>query len=181
MTLQQKLLAKKSKKGFTLVELVVVIAILAILAAIAIPMVVNIINSASQSSTETDAASIDAAVKNYHAAITSGTLNKNNAPASLSTKSNLPEPNASNKTRSTYANSTAKVKEAMEWDGIYDRLKTKVSGGDFGYAAGSVVAAVDGNGNAITKTANNTTIKAMTETTLISNILNDKAAGAQTP
>ena len=36
MTLQQKLLAKKSKKGFTLVELVVVIAILAILAAIAI-------------------------------------------------------------------------------------------------------------------------------------------------
>ena len=34
MTLQQKLLAKKSKKGFTLVELVVVIAILAILAAI---------------------------------------------------------------------------------------------------------------------------------------------------
>lgn len=42
MTLQQKLLAKKSKKGFTLVELVVVIAILAILAAIAIPMVVNI-------------------------------------------------------------------------------------------------------------------------------------------
>lgn len=181
MTLQQKLLAKKSKKGFTLVELVVVIAILAILAAIAIPMVVNIINSASQSSTETDAASIDAAVKSYHAAITSGSLNKSNAPTTLSTKNNLPEANASNKTRSTYANSTAKVKEAMEWDGIYDRLTTKLSGGDFGYAAGSVVAAIDGNGNPITATANGTAIKAISETTLISNILNDKGAAAQKP
>ena len=39
MTMMQKVQAKKSKKGFTLVELVIVIAILAILAAIAIPVI----------------------------------------------------------------------------------------------------------------------------------------------
>ena len=59
MTLQQKLLAKQSKKGFTLVELVVVIAILAILAAIAIPAVIGIINSATQSGGASDASTLN--------------------------------------------------------------------------------------------------------------------------
>ena len=59
MTLQQKILAKQSKKGFTLVELVVVIAILAILAAIAIPAVIGIINSATQFSGESEAATLN--------------------------------------------------------------------------------------------------------------------------
>lgn len=75
MTLQQKLLAKKSKKGFTLVELVVVIAILAILAAIAIPMVVNIIQSASNSSGASNAATLSQQCKNVYAGVKSGAIN----------------------------------------------------------------------------------------------------------
>ena len=161
MTLQQKLLAKKSKKGFTLVELVVVIAILAVLAAIAIPAVIGIINSASQSSTETDAASIDSACKNYQAAITAGTVNQANKPTALANYT-LPAANASNNARSTYANSTATLQEAMQWDGIWDRLSSKVTGGDFGYAEGTVVAAVDGNGSVLTQTANGATITQIT-------------------
>lgn len=75
MTLQQKLLAKKSKKGFTLVELVVVIAILAILAAIAIPMVVNIIQSATNSSGASNASTLSQQCKNVYAGVKSGTIN----------------------------------------------------------------------------------------------------------
>ncbi len=66
---------KTSKKGFTLVELVVVIAILAILAAVAIPAVVNIINSASQSSGEADASTLNNACKTVYAGVKSGTIN----------------------------------------------------------------------------------------------------------
>lgn len=58
MALQQSLLAKKSKKGFTLVELVVVIAILAILAAVAIPVVTSLIQKANHSADESTASSI---------------------------------------------------------------------------------------------------------------------------
>lgn len=148
MTLQQKIAAKQSKKGFTLVELVVVIAILAILAAIAIPAVIGIISSASQSSTETDAATIDGACKDYHAALTGGTVNDTNKPSALSAYT-LPSANDSNKNRTQYANNTASVQEAMEWNGIWDGLKDKVTGGDFGYKDGSVCAAIDGDGNAV--------------------------------
>ena len=63
MTMQQKLQAKKSKKGFTLVELVIVIAILAILAAIAIPVITTTINSAKLSTLESDATTIDMCLK----------------------------------------------------------------------------------------------------------------------
>ena len=76
MTLQQKMLAKQSKKGFTLVELVVVIAILAILAAIAIPAVIGIINSASESQGASDASTLNSACKTFYAGIQSGTINK---------------------------------------------------------------------------------------------------------
>ena len=78
MTLQQKLLAKKSKKGFTLVELVVVIAILGILAAIAIPAVIGIINSAQASQRKSDAASIDTACNDFYAGVVSGVINNSN-------------------------------------------------------------------------------------------------------
>ena len=74
MTLQQKMLAKQSKKGFTLVELVVVIAILAILAAIAIPAVIGIINSATTSSGESDAATLNSGCKTVYSGVKSGTI-----------------------------------------------------------------------------------------------------------
>ena len=63
MTMQQKLQAKKSKKGFTLVELVIVIAILAILAAIAIPVITTTINSAKLSTMESDTATLNMLLK----------------------------------------------------------------------------------------------------------------------
>ena len=63
MTMQQKIQAKKSKKGFTLVELVIVIAILAILAAIAIPVITTTINSAKLSTMESDVSSLNMLVK----------------------------------------------------------------------------------------------------------------------
>ena len=74
MTLQQKMLAKQSKKGFTLVELVVVIAILAILAAIAIPAVIGIINSASNSAGDSDASTMNNACKTVYSGVKSGSI-----------------------------------------------------------------------------------------------------------
>ena len=145
MTLQQKLLTKKSKKGFTLVELVVVIAILAVLAAIAIPSVIGIINSASQSQIQTDAASIDSAVKDYHAGIIGGSINKTNA--GKSTQTDLPAANAGNGERSKVANGTnTNVEQACKWYGIYDRLSASIDNKDFAMSNGSVVAGKDGNG-----------------------------------
>ena len=130
MTLQQKLLAKQSKKGFTLVELVVVIAILAILAAIAIPAVVNIINSANTSSAQTNAASIDQACKDYYAGIISGTVNKGNT--SNTDNGILPEKSAA----ATLKKSSAKVATiggALEWNGISDKFSSDDSVQDYYY------------------------------------------------
>ncbi len=59
MTLTQKFYAKKSKSGFTLVELVIVIAILAILAAIAVPVITTTINSAKISTLKSDASTVN--------------------------------------------------------------------------------------------------------------------------
>ena len=63
MTMMQKVQAKKSKKGFTLVELVIVIAILAILAAIAIPVITTTINSSKMSVMESDCATMNMLIK----------------------------------------------------------------------------------------------------------------------
>ncbi len=63
MTMMQKIQAKKSKKGFTLVELVIVIAILAILAAIAIPVITTTINSSKISTMKSDGATTAMLVK----------------------------------------------------------------------------------------------------------------------
>ena len=81
MTLQQKMLAKQSKKGFTLVELVVVIAILAILAAIAIPAVIGIINSATTSAGESDASTLNSGCKTVYSGVKSGTITKSDKDA----------------------------------------------------------------------------------------------------
>ncbi len=119
MTLQQKLLAKQSKKGFTLVELVVVIAILAILAAIAIPAVVNIINSANTASSQTNAANIDSACKNFYSGVVSGTVNA----STDSDISGLPDADApANKKKSSAKEMD--VEAALTWNGIIDQFKT---------------------------------------------------------
>ena len=139
MTLQQKLLAKQSKKGFTLVELVVVIAILGILAAIAIPAVIGIISSANESQAKSDASSVNTACKNMYAEIVSGTINASNK-GSITTKitttvtgadstTGLPPANAAASTRKSIA-LDATVQQALEYAGLTN-LANKV--GDFVY------------------------------------------------
>ena len=143
MTLQQKLLAKQSKKGFTLVELVVVIAILGILAAIAIPAVIGIINSANESQAKTDAASLSAACKNYYAEIIAGTINSDNNGGS---KDTLPAKNASAASKkSTATNCT--VQGAMQYYGLTD-LMSKVADFVGDPNTGTIYAKVDGNKSA---------------------------------
>ena len=58
---------RSNKKGFTLIELMIVIAIIGILAAIAIPNFISYRNKSFCSRTESDAASIAAAVADYFA------------------------------------------------------------------------------------------------------------------
>ena len=124
MTLQQKLLAKQSKKGFTLVELVVVIAILAILAAIAIPAVIGIINSASESQGASDASTLNSACKTFYAGIQSGTINKASKDSSggdvtvKGSNANVPEKGASQTVRQDAAND-AQVQDACAYSGLY--------------------------------------------------------------
>lgn len=125
MTLQQKLLAKQSKKGFTLVELVVVIAILAILAAIAIPAVIGIINSANESQAKSDAASVDAACKDYYAEVVAGTINASNAGKVVT--DTLPGANAAPSLKKSTALSCT-VQGGLEYAGLTN-LAGKV--GDF--------------------------------------------------
>ena len=132
MTLQQKLLAKKSKKGFTLVELVVVIAILGILAAIAIPAVIGIINSAQASQRKSDAASIDTACNDFYAGVVSGVINNSNKGSKVT--ANLPAATASASDRKTGALALTAA-DAIKYSGL-DSLLGK--GADFGYQNGHV-------------------------------------------
>ena len=122
MTLQQKMLAKQSKKGFTLVELVVVIAILAILAAIAIPAVIGIINSASESQGASDASTLNSAVKTFYAGVQSGTINKDskNSDGNDVTCSgkDAPAKGASQSVRQSAADNST-VEEAAKYSGLY--------------------------------------------------------------
>ncbi len=63
-----KMLNKKRKKGFTLIELIVVIAILGILAAIAIPRFANVTASANTAAEEANIRTIESAAQLYLAA-----------------------------------------------------------------------------------------------------------------
>lgn len=124
MTLQQKMLAKQSKKGFTLVELVVVIAILAILAAIAIPAVVGIINNANQSAGQSDAASVNNACKTYYAGVRSGTITTASKNADGTSVTAAASAGASDKAKLSAAKD-ATVKDAQKYSGLdvsYDNL-----------------------------------------------------------
>jgi len=142
MTLQQKLLAKQSKKGFTLVELVVVIAILGILAAIAIPAVIGIINSANESQGKTDAASLSNACKTYFAAIVAGQINQENPGKSLD-DTKLPKKNDSNTAKVTAALKCT-VKGACEYNGLTD-LEHKIADFVVDTSTGTIYYTKDGN------------------------------------
>ena len=126
MTLQQKLLAKQSKKGFTLVELVVVIAILAILAAIAIPAVVGIIDNATKSAKESNASMLDAAAKKLYAGVSAGSINANSNNQELgglatSKASKLPAANATTSTKRSYAGALT-INDAILYDGLASKF-----------------------------------------------------------
>ena len=146
MTLQQKLLAKKSKKGFTLVELVVVIAILGILAAIAIPAVIGIINSAQASQRKSDAASIDSAANDFYASVVSGVVHAGNAGKLTDPTSPLPAATASASDRKTAAGDLT-VKDALIYNGL-DALLTK--GKDFGYDGKGHIYSIDDGAHTVT-------------------------------
>lgn len=132
MTLQQKLLAKKSKKGFTLVELVVVIAILAILAAIAIPMVVNIINSATQSSGESSAATLSQNAKSLYASIKSGAVNNNDSKNSDGSAVDFAAAKNATASAKTDAAKAASIANVMTYSGLNIDL-----GSDYWYCTGT--------------------------------------------
>ncbi len=134
MTLQQKMLAKQSKKGFTLVELVVVIAILGILAAIAIPSVVGIINNAQNSSKETNAEQLTSAVKTLYSGVTSGTLTKETPSDELNGLSadKLPEKEETVANRKSTANGLT-LQDAIDYQGLQTKF-TESNIGDYGYS-----------------------------------------------
>ena len=138
MTLQQKLLAKKSKKGFTLVELVVVIAILGILAAIAIPAVIGIINSAQASQRKSDAASIDTACNDFYAGVVSGVINEQNKGSKVT--ATLPNATDGATARKTGALALTAA-DAIKYNGL-DSLLGK--GADFKYDNGHIYSTDDG-------------------------------------
>lgn len=120
---------KKSKKGFTLVELVVVIAILGILAAIAIPAVIGIVNSASKSADESTAHALDEACKTYYSGVRLGLINSKEKGASR--QENLPGPSANLITRHKIA-AEATVTNACEYAQMDDVLP-KLENCSFGY------------------------------------------------
>ena len=124
MTLQQKMLAKQSKKGFTLVELVVVIAILAILAAIAIPAVIGIINSASKSAGESDASTMNNACKTVYSGVKSGAITDKSKDNAGNTCDWAAKEGASNSARTTAANAVT-MENVQNYNGTslaYDDL-----------------------------------------------------------
>jgi len=68
---KEKEMNKRTKKGFTLIELIVVIAILALLAVIAIPLVSSLVTDAEKVAAEANARTLELAIK---AELTSGDI-----------------------------------------------------------------------------------------------------------
>ena len=127
MTLQQQIIKKQSKKGFTLVELVVVIAVLAVLAAIAIPSVISVLNEGSESAGQTNASMVNEACYNFYALIKTGSIDNQTKYPDGSLVSVAAAPNSSEKAR-TDAAKNATVADALKYSGI--DLPTKDNGGN---------------------------------------------------
>ena len=148
MTLQQKMLAKQSKKGFTLVELVVVIAILAILAAIAIPAVIGIINSATTSAGASDASTLNNACKSVYSSVKSGALtneDKNNDGTAVTWAA---DKGASNKDK-TEAAKAVTIDQVQKYNGTslsYDDLYYATSDHDDVHITKGTITFWDHNG-----------------------------------
>ena len=174
MTLRQKMLAKQSKKGFTLVELVVVIAILAILAAIAIPAVVGIIDNAQKSAKRSNASELDGAAKKLYAGVTAGSITKespNNELGGIAAakSSILPAPTDSTVTKRSAAN-VLTLQNAIDYAGLATTF-AKENTADYAFSTkdGTIVyidqsdtttfGTVDGNGKSayVTAAANSRT------------------------
>ena len=80
-----KIMNRKNKKGFTLIELIVVIAILAILAAVAVPNFIGINDKATQAQQNGAAAEYANAINIFNADATTKILTKPSTLASLNT------------------------------------------------------------------------------------------------
>lgn len=129
------------KKGFTLVELVVVIAILAVLAAIAIPAVITIVNNASDTSLETEAASIDLCCKTYYEEIKLGVITANTYTPK-NTSDRLPAKSDSINAR-TRAARKCTVAGALDYNGMYADFAGRLD--EFAYDSGGNIIAVTGD------------------------------------
>ena len=148
MTLQQKMLAKQSKKGFTLVELVVVIAILAILAAVAIPAVIGIINSATQSAGASDASTLNNACKTVYSGVKSGTITNEDKNNDGTTVNWAAAKGASNKARGDAAKAVT-VAQVQKYNGTslsYDDLYYASSDHDDVHITKGTIVFWDGQG-----------------------------------
>ena len=149
MTLQQKMLAKQSKKGFTLVELVVVIAILAILAAIAIPAVIGIIKSATTSAGESDASTLNNACKTVYSGVKSGTITTKSKDNAGNACDWAAEEGASNKVRTTAAKAV-KIEDVQKYNGTslaYDDLWYANADHDTAHITKGTIVFYDGEGD----------------------------------
>lgn len=162
MTLQQKMLAKNSKKAFTLVELVVVIAVLGILAAIAIPMITGITQNATASARETEAASLNQACKTFFISVSAGTITSESVSGNGVTYSTtIPSKNSAQFKKDDAANKLL-VKDAAYHNGLDDVYKN-IS--DFGY--------IDGNSSSakiVYKDTATGTVSNITDSTKLSDI-----------
>ena len=149
MTLQQKMLAKQSKKGFTLVELVVVIAILAILAAIAIPAVIGIINSASKSAGASDASTLNNACKTVYSGVKSGSITTKSKDNAGNECTWAAAEGASNKTRTDAAKAVT-IADVQKYNGTslaYDDLWYATSDNDTAHITKGTIVFWDGEGD----------------------------------